>query len=175
LSSIDWRGQFESAVGESLASVEREWANPTGAKGWIRGGLVLLANIVPEVTFIAAVLMLLWNYFMTKDFQPTLGSVFLPVLLTLAVLVLFHMLIHWLLPLRWPTIRNDFLNALQAQVRDRLHSAYAVIPDAVASDMTAERAAVDRIAVQVGDLRELLESRRLVAKIDSLYGAGPPR
>lgn len=170
LTSLDWRGQFREALGEALGTVEREWAQPAGTRRLIRGGLVTLANIVPEITFVGSVLVLLWYYFMRTDFQPTLGSVLVPFVLTAAVLILFHVLTHLLLPMRWPAIRGNFRKHLDAAIRDHLNAAYLGVPAAVANELAEERDRVDAIASQVREIQALLERRREAARIDALYG-----
>lgn len=169
LANLDWRGQFQSAVGDALGQVEREWSQPTGSRRLLRGGLVVLANIVPELTFVGTVLLLMWRLVM-KDQPLSLGTVLVPFVLTLAVLMVFHLLIHLLLPLRWSAIRHDFRKRLEAIIADRLVEGYAPAPAALASELAAERVAVDRLAREVADLSELLDSRRQAAHIDAMYG-----
>ena len=53
---------------------------------------------------------------MTESFQPSIFSILLPFLLTLVVLVLFHLLVNWVLPLRWPNIRGEFKRQLEKQI-----------------------------------------------------------
>jgi GTPase Era involved in 16S rRNA processing len=170
LTALDWRGQLGGAVSDALGTVEREWVNPRGGHRLLRGGLVLLANIIPELTFVGSVVMMLWNWFMIKDYQLTLGSVLVPFVLTLAVLMVFHVLIHLLLPLRWPAIRAAFQSRLEDTTRERLAAAFLPAPAAVATELAAERKRVENLAGQVRELTELLEARRQTARIDSLYG-----
>jgi hypothetical protein len=170
LTALDWRGQLSTAVSDALGTVEREWVNPTGGSRLLRGGLVLLANIVPEVTFVGSVVMLLWSVFMVKDYQITLGSVLVPFVITLAVLMVFHVLIHLFLPLRWPSIRAGFRKQLEENTRERLAATYLPVPVAVAAEVAVERKRVEALSQQVRDLSGLLESRRQAARIDALYG-----
>jgi hypothetical protein len=116
------------------------------------------------------VLVLLWYYFMRSDYQPTLGSVLVPFVLTAAVLVLFHVLTHLLLPMRWPAIRGNFRTHLDAAIRDHLDAAYLGVPAAVADELAAERRRVDALADQLREIQALLERRREAARIDALYG-----
>ncbi|MFL5328072.1 MAG: GTPase [Gemmataceae bacterium] len=169
LSALDWRGQFESALNESLTVVERGWTHPSGAKRLLRGALILLANYVPEITFVGSVCVLLWNS-IVKGYPTSLSSVFVPFVLTLAVLMLFHVLIHLLLPLRWPAIRGDFRRYVRVAVRDRLISAYSPVPERVAGEVAKERATIDAMTSQVREMQALLNARRQTARIDSLYG-----
>jgi 50S ribosome-binding GTPase len=170
LTALDWRSQLGGAVSDALGTVEREWVNPTGGHRLLRGGLVLLANIVPELTFVGLVVMMLWSWFMVKDYQLTLGSVLVPFVLTLAVLMVFHVLIHLLLPLRWPAIRSAFQRRLEGTTRERLAAAFLPAPVAVATELSLERKRVEGLSGQVRELTELLEARRQTARIDSLYG-----
>jgi uncharacterized membrane protein len=172
LTNQDWRSQLGSAVGDSLGSVEREWVNPQGSSRLLRGTLVLLANIIPEVTFVGAVLVLLWDWFMNKSSQVSisLGSALIPFVLTLAVLMVFHVLIHLLLPLRWPSIRSAFQKRLEATIRERLATTFLGAPRRVALALVDERKKVELLINQVSELNALLEARRQASRIDSLYG-----
>jgi hypothetical protein len=171
LADLDWRGQFESALRESLGTVERGWTNPTGARRVFRSLLVLLANYVPQLTLIASILILLWNWFMVTDYHVTLGSVLIPFVLTLFVLILFHMAIHICLPLRWPAIRGDFRRYLRREIADRLKSAFVPIPASVAAEVANERKAIDDMAKRVNELQKFLRSRRQATSVDAMYGS----
>lgn len=171
LAALDWRGQLGTAVGDALGTVEREWVNPTGGSRLLRGGLVLMANIIPELTFVGSVVMILWSRIMVKDYQLTLGSVLVPFVLTLAVLMVFHVLIHLFLPLRWPSIRAGFRKQLEVNTRERLIAMYSPLPAVVAGEVATERTRVEKLIQQVRELSSLLESRRQAARIDALYGA----
>jgi hypothetical protein len=170
ITRMDWRSQLGSAVSDSLGTVEREWAEPTGTRRLVRGGLVLLANILPELTFVGSVLVMLWKFIMQKEQTLTPGSVFVPFVLTLAVLMVFHVLIHLLLPLRWPAIRNDFRKHLGVAVGSRLADAYCNLPYQLAQELATERTKTQQLCRQVADLKELMENRRHTTRVDSLYG-----
>ncbi|MBX7104172.1 MAG: GTPase domain-containing protein [Gemmataceae bacterium] len=170
LAALDWPGQLRSAVGAALSSVESDWTNPKGGRKLMQSGLVFIANIVPEVVFVGAVLSLLWYWFMKEGYALTLGSALMPFVLTLAVLMVFHILIVLLLPLRWPAIRGQFLRRLTAEGRERIGAAYLPAPEAVAGELAAERKKVEGLIGQVSELMELLNARRQAARIDALYG-----
>lgn len=169
--STDWRGQLSGTVSDSLSSVEREWASPTGGRRWLRGGLVLLANIVPELTFVVSVVLLLYNWIVVPGYQVSLGSALVPFILTLAVLMVFHVLIHLFLPLRWSAIRAGFRDRLCENVHERLREVFMPVPDAVAAAVASERKRVDALLQQVSDLSSLLDTRRRAARVDAMYGS----
>jgi hypothetical protein len=94
----------------------------------------------------------------------------MPFVLTLAVLMVFHILIVLLLPLRWPAIRGQFLRRLTIEGRERIGAAYLPTPEAVAGELAVERKRVEGLIGQVSELLELLNARRQAARIDALYG-----
>ena len=150
-------GYFEEALNESLQHVERQWSAPSGIRGWIQAGLVWVANVLPETTFLAALIMLLWRYFVTTSQPFSLFDVFLPVLLTFAVLVMLHLVMNFVLPLRWPKIRGGFpwrTATAAGRATDR-----GVRPDAGRGRRTARgRASNDRTAA-VGGRRHRRSAR----------------
>jgi hypothetical protein len=171
LAALDWAGQLGSAVGSALSAVERDWARPTGGRAILNNTVVFLANIVPEVVFIGSVILLIWKWTMEKGFEMSLGNVMIPFALTLAVLMAFHVLIHLLLPLRWPAIRGQFLRRLATETHDRMAAAYLPAPAQVAAEVAAERTRVEALIRQVQELSNLLAARRQSAGIDAMYGA----
>lgn len=170
LTSLDWKGQLGAAVEEALGTVEREWAEPTGARRILRGGLVMFANFIPELTFVGSVIILLYKLIVVKEQTLSLGSVLIPFVLTLAVLMVFHILIHLLLPMRWTAIRNDFRKHLERAIDNKLETTYLPLPGIVAKDLAAERDRIRQIAESVSELKGMLESRRHAARIDAMYG-----
>lgn len=170
LAAVDWAGQLGNAVGSAITTVERDWTQPTGGRRWLHWVVISAANIVPEFVFIGAVLTLLWYWFMRSDYAVTLGSALMPFVLTLAVLIMFQIVIHLVLPLRWPAIRSQFRMQLAEQGRERIGAAYLPLPEAVANEVAAERGRVEAMILQVRELLELLTARRQAARIDALYG-----
>jgi hypothetical protein len=167
----DWHGQFEEALNESLNHVERQWARPTGARSWLQAGLVWLANIVPEVVLIGAILYLLWGYFVSGSVQANLFSILVPFLLTLVVLILFHLLVNLVLPLRWPRIRGEFERHLQRLMFERLDAAYDPLPGEVNAALAEERVRIERLMSECDEVRAYLDQQQQAANIEGLYGA----
>lgn len=167
----DWRKRFEEALNESLDTVERRWSKPTGVRGWLQTSLVWIANTLPEFTLIGAILVLLWNYFLSPTFQPTVFSVVLPFLITLVVLILLHLLINMLLPLRWPNIRGGFQRELEKGLRERLDAAYDPLPGEAVAALETERKQIDALHGEIEELRGYLERSQKAANIEGLYGA----
>src|SRR5262249_39970700 len=65
--------------------------------------------------------------------------VLLPFIILLAVLLLLHLLIYLLLPLRWDDIRAVFHRKLEERVRQELESVYLNVPTDVADNLEQER------------------------------------
>jgi hypothetical protein len=166
----DWHRRYEEALNDSLTHVERQWSQPTGTRAWLQAGLVRLANIVPQLTLLAAIIVLLWRYFMQDNFQPTIFSILLPFLLTLVVLILFHMLVNWVLPLRWPTIRGEFKRQLGRRIGDSLAAAYLPLPGEVNALLAADRRQIDALLREADEIRGYLDRQQQEAHIEGLYG-----
>ncbi len=170
VTALDWRGQYEGALNESLTHVEQQWSRPTGGRAWLQAALVRAANIVPEVVLIASILVLLWRYFMVETFNPTVFSILLPFLLTLVVLILLHLVINLVLPLRWPNIRNEFQRQLQRRLNERLVAAYAPLPAAVNTALAQERKRIGQLLDEADEVRGYLDRQQRAAHIEGLYG-----
>src|SRR5262249_49520345 len=132
--------------------------------------LVSLANVVPEIVLIAAILWLLWRYFVTGDFQPTVFSVLVPFLITLVVLILFHLLVNLVLPLRLPNIRGEFERQLQKRLSECLVAAYDPLPAAVNAALAEERRTIERLSSEVTDVHGYLDRQQQAANVEGLYG-----
>src|SRR5438552_6829787 len=60
---LNWRQRYAQALVEILQQVEKESAHPAGVRRWIQKGVVWIADWVPPVALIAALVQLLWRYF----------------------------------------------------------------------------------------------------------------
>jgi hypothetical protein len=169
---LNWRQRYAEALIDILQQVEREWARPTGVRRWAQGTLVLLADWVPPLVLLAALIQLLWRYFdvMGRGFQFHLADLLLPVGVVLMVLVILHILIALLLPLRWPAIRQEFSRRLEQRVREELASVYAPIPVEVAEALRQERRQVEQLQSSTREVADWLEQREQAASIAALYG-----
>jgi hypothetical protein len=166
----NWHEQYSQALNESLAHVERQWSRPTGLRSWMQAVLVQLANFLPSLTLVAAIIVLLWRYFMQESFQPSIFSILLPFLLTLVVLILFHLLVDWILPLRWPTIRGEFKRQLEQRVDERLSAAYAPLPEAVNARLAAERRQIGQLLAEAAELGGFVDRQQRATEVGALYG-----
>ncbi len=88
----------------------------------------------------------------------------------LAVLIILHILIGLLLPLRWPAIRGEFERMLDARLRQELEAVYLPIPGEVAEDLRNERRQVEKVAAEAREVASWLEQREKSASIEGLYG-----
>jgi hypothetical protein len=170
-SRIDWHGRYDRALIGALAEVERICTQPRGMRRVIQVTVVSLANILPEIAFVGAFLVLLYRYFMEKDASLGITSLALPFVITLAVLIVLQIMIAVLLPLRWAAVRGEFHTQLIDRLNQELVSVYAAIPQETARQMLAEREHVDRLAAAVREVLTWLEERQSAASIAGLYGS----
>src|SRR5439155_2776521 len=148
---LEWRQRYARALIEVLAQVEQQWARPTGPRRWLQAGIVFLADWLPSVTFLGACIWKLYQYFMLGH-SPVLGDLLLPLLAVSAVLVLLHICIALVMPMRWPAMRGEFLRHLERRLQTELQTVYAPIPDDVAQVLRQERRQVEQLAAQTGEV-----------------------
>ncbi|MEZ6139871.1 MAG: GTPase domain-containing protein [Zavarzinella sp.] len=166
----DWETVYDQAIVESLREVERALTEPKHGKKALQMGLISAANILPEITFIAALIVLLWRYFMKSE----IGSVFdiaLPFLLTLVVLIFFHLLIALLLPLRWAAVKEDFRQELGTRLQAELLKVYLAIPRDALKNLREERELIQRLQNEIVEIQQWMEKQQQQATIAGLYGA----
>jgi hypothetical protein len=172
-SRVDWRQRHALTLGEVLQQVEHEWSRPRGVKRWVQGTIVFLADWVPLVALLAALVFVLVRYFNLwgGEATPHLMDFLLPAVVLLAVLVVLHLLIALLLPLRWPAIRGEFEKRLAERLREELTATFAPLPGEVAEALRLERKQVEKIIGETKDVAGWLQQREQAASITSLYGS----
>jgi hypothetical protein len=157
-----------------LQQVEQQWTRPTGTRRVTQNVLVYLADWLPPLALLASLVVLLWRYF--NPFQnpgispPHLADMLLPVFVVLAVLIILHLLIAVLLPLRWPAIRGEFQKRLEVRLRQELEGVYAPIPGDVADAVAQDRRQVEKLAAETREVAAWLEKREQSGAIAGLYG-----
>ena len=85
-------------------------------------------------------------------------------------MIILHVLVTVLLPLRWPKIRSHFKKELLARIRQELDATYAPIPGDVAGFLLAERREVEKLLTETREVGEWLTKREESAGITGLYG-----
>jgi hypothetical protein len=158
---------------EVLDAVEKQWTRPTGVRRVIQTTLVILADWLPPLALIAALVNLLWKVFSPlggEMYMPTWLDIFLPLIVLLVVLVLLHLLIYLLLPLRWDDIRGVFHKRLEERVRQELESVYLSVPTDMAEKMREERGRVEKLIADTREVASWLEKREQSASVAGLYG-----
>jgi hypothetical protein len=166
---LEWRQRYARALIEVLAQVEQQWARPTGPRRWLQAGLIFLSDWLPSISLLGACIWLLYQYFMQgRSFA--LGDLLLPLIAVLAVLVVLHIAIALVMPMRWPAMRGEFLRHLERRLQTELESAYAPIPGDVALIVRQERRQVEQLATQTREVASWLEQREHDASIAGLYG-----
>jgi hypothetical protein len=172
---VDWRQRYAQILSEVLRDVERQWTNPTGTRRVIQGVLVFLADWLPIMALLASFGVLLWRFFNPQGegynwSTISFGSVLVPFAVLLAVLVILHLLIALLLPMRWPAIRDEFKRRLGERLRDELETTYAVVPGELARALLEERKQVEKLVGETKEVGHWLEEREQAASISGLYG-----
>jgi energy-coupling factor transporter ATP-binding protein EcfA2 len=171
-SALDWRQRYAGVLNEVLQQVEREWSRPTGLRRVTQAVVVWLGNWVPPVALLAALVVFLWRFFnpVGDNAVRSPTEVLLPFLIVLIVMVILHLLIALVLPLRWPAIRSEFRRRLEERIRQELESIYAPIPGDVAQALRDERRQVEKLVTETNEVASWLHEREQSASIAGLYG-----
>jgi energy-coupling factor transporter ATP-binding protein EcfA2 len=168
-SRMDWRQRYALSLTEVLHGAEQQWTRPTGGRALLQGVLVFVADWLPPIALLAAFARILWQYFMAQE-TPHLFDFLLPFIVLLAVLIVLHILVSLLLPLRWHSIRGEFQKRLEERLRNELERVYGPVPADVAEALRSERQKVQKIQSETNEVAEWLAQREQAASISSLYG-----
>jgi energy-coupling factor transporter ATP-binding protein EcfA2 len=169
VNKLDWKARHSQAMIDILSAVEREWSNPTGVKSWVQRGLIVAANGLPVLGFGVMGTLLLWDYTMNgRGFN--WSDLLLPAVVVLLILVLMHVLIAVVLPLRWPAIRAEFEARLRKRLQGEMVEYYCQVPLDLARETGAERRDAEQILGEVREVTSWLEQREQAASIVNLYG-----
>jgi hypothetical protein len=166
---LNWRERLTREVIDALAEVEQEATHPTGWRRALRATLSLLANTVPELTLIATAAVILYNLIVNMQ-TPALFEMALVLLIPLTVVIVFHLLILLLLPIRWPAIRGRFLAKLRSRLSAEMERVYLPIPGEIAATLSHERHQVDQLLDQTNTVAAWLQERQQAAHVSELYG-----
>lgn len=173
VAKLDWRQRYARALHDALEEVERQWSKPTGTRRALQAILGFVADWVPPLAFLAALVHFLARYFNIYGSDSSsvhLSDVFLPFVVLLIVLVLLHLLISLLLPLRWPAIRGEFQRRLAERLRSELNAAYLPVPEEVAGALLRERQQAQKVIAEAADVATWLTGREQSAGVAGLYG-----
>jgi hypothetical protein len=171
-SKLDWQQRYSRALIEILQQVEREWARPVGPKRWVQNAIVVFADWLPLIALLAACVRLLWRYF-AGDTKPELGDLVLVFAVPLLVMVILHLLMILILPMRWPAIRGEFRRRLEERVHKEMLGSYAALPGEVAQSLRLERRQVEKLVGETVEVKQWLKEREETAGIQALYGDEP--
>ncbi len=166
---LDWRERITRSVIEALAEVEQICTNPRGWRKWVRSTLGLLANTLPEISLVATAGYVLYDFFV-NSVVPDTFRIALIAIVPLVVIVIFHLLIVLLLPVRWPAIRGEFHKRLGARLTQEFERAYLPIPSDLALALVEERSQVDRLVAETKEVNDWLAVRQQAAQVAELYG-----
>jgi energy-coupling factor transporter ATP-binding protein EcfA2 len=170
--ALDWRQRYAGILSDVLGQVEAQWSKPTGLRRFVQGVVVWLTDWLPPLALLAAIINLLWRFFDPdkQGYQVHTADILLPFVVVLGVLIILHILIGLLLPLRWPAIRGEFESLLDARLRQELEGVYLPIPGEVAEGLRQERRQVEKVAAEAREVASWLEQREKSASIEGLYG-----
>jgi hypothetical protein len=167
----DWRQRHADALAEVLGQIQEEWAHPTGLRSWVQAVLVFLTDWLPVLTVGAAFAVLFWGYFVQEPARPfRFWDLILPLFALLMLLIVLHILIALVMPLRWAAIRNEFHHLIESRLHRDLEQAYVNVPLEVAKALNEERKQVAELVGEAHEVLDWLEKREQAASIAAMYG-----
>lgn len=169
-SRSDWEDRLTQCVVDSLIEMEAEATRPTGWRKYVRGTVTGLGNILPEFVLLGSLVIILWLFIVEQRVPDSLLYLLSPVYATLAVMIVLHVLILFLLPVRWSAIRGEFESRLQTRLTEELRRAFAPIPAEVAAQVAEERRQVEYLVTEAKQVADWLREREQKARITDLYG-----
>jgi energy-coupling factor transporter ATP-binding protein EcfA2 len=165
----DWRQRNAQALVEVLEEVESQWSRPKGFRRLLHNLVILAGNLLPVLVFFGTAGLILWQLFMNGRI-PGLFDLLVPVGAVFLAVILLHILILVVLPLRWTRIRGEFQGLLDTRLRAYLVQTYAAIPGELSEALLSERQRVEKLVENVREVASWLEQRQQAASITSLYG-----
>ncbi len=169
---LDWRQRYTLMLNEVLHRVEQQWTRPKGTRLAMQSVIVFLADWLPLLALLAASLNLLWRWIDPYKEAARVESLDIALLavVPLVVMIVLHVLITLLLPLRWAKIRGNFKKELGARIKLELDNTYAPVPGDLAELLLTERKEVEKLLAQTREVGEWLTRREESAGITGLYG-----
>jgi energy-coupling factor transporter ATP-binding protein EcfA2 len=166
---LDWEQRTTRAVVDALTEVEREATRPTGWRKYVRGTVGLLGNVLPELVLVGSIIVILY-LFIVEQWVPSLSQMLIPLYMTLGVMVLLHVVILMVLPVRWSAIRGEFRSRLAEKLRDEFDRTFLPVPEEVAAAVAAEKQQVEELAGETRQVADWLRDREDATHVGDLYG-----
>lgn len=166
---LAWDERVSRSLVDALADAEREATEPTGWRRVVRGAVTFFGNFLPEATLVGSIIFMLYLFFV-EQYVPDLARMLLPIYLTLAVLVVLHVVVLVTLPVRWPMIRGEFRGRLEHKVKAELDGAFLALPGDVATAVRDERRAAEHLSAETAAVADWLRDREEAVRVGELYG-----
>jgi hypothetical protein len=167
---LNWEERVTRGVVDALTEVEREATRPTGWRKYVRGTVGLLGNLLPELVLVGSIIVLMYLFFVDQWVPDSLLHVLLPVYATLGVLVVLHVVVLLVLPVRWAAIRGEFRSRLGGKLRDEFRRMFLPVPDEVAAAVAEEKKQVEGLLSETRQVSDWLKEREDAAHVADLYG-----
>ncbi len=171
IAKLDWKKRYAQAMIGVITEVEKGWSNPSGPRWWLQKIVILLADWTPGIAFLTSIGILLFGYMVADIPRRFEGwDLLIPPVVVLLVLVIMHVVIAVLLPLRWQAIRAQFHEQLQKRLREELETHYHRVLADVAQDVLVERRQNEAFLKEIAEVASWLAECEQSASIVGLYG-----
>jgi hypothetical protein len=126
---------------------------------------------LPLLALVGVCILLLWQYLGdTPRRSFAFGDFLLPVVVVFIVLVILHVIITLVLPMRWPAMRGEFQRQLERRLQFELDKTYLPIPGDLAETLQRERQQIEHLVTETREVAGWVEQREQAANIAGLYG-----
>ena len=181
-SQMDWSGNNAQALIEVMGKIETVWTKPRGFRRFVQGTTVLLADWLPILGGLATFvyMALVYSNVLPHPVEGQIGPraglyglfdvLWTPLGVVFLLLIMLHIVISFVLPLRWQAIRAELEKHLETRLLAELERVYCQVPHDVARKLLDERKEVDRVQGEVREVTGWLEEREQSSSIKELYG-----
>ena len=170
-SKLDWNGRNSQALIEVMGQIETIWTKPKGIKRVVQATLIFLANWLPSLVLGGLLINLIGAISQLWKTPMEGWLLFLsPLIGPLVVMICLHVLIAFVLPLRWQAIRAELEKHLEASLFSELEKVYCQVPLDVLKVMLEERGKVEHLSGEVEAVKNWMKKTEQSASIHELFG-----
>ncbi|MGE3807475.1 MAG: GTPase [Gemmataceae bacterium] len=171
IANLDWRQRFAQALVETLHQVEQQWSNPTGTRKVVQSSVIMAADWLPSLTLMATAIWFLYGYTLQEPKRPfDWGDFAILFFVVLVVLIILHIFVSMVLPMRWPIMRGEFHRRLERRLQADLEKTYTGIPGQVADSLQQERQHIEKLIGEAKEVSDWLKEREHSSAVAGLYG-----
>ena len=142
-------------LADQLVELERQFSQPTGSRRVLRAAVKGICDWLPWGVLAVLVGKFVYDVFFLSLWD--LGTFFSALVVMIGTLLLAHLLLAKLVPVRWTSLRQRLLTMVEDQLLDTLSPVYLAVLDRFTANVGVER---ERLAGALKGLRSLRDQLR---------------